>query len=509
MLSIEMAGYAALPGLLALAASVLIVPGICRSIGLITPVISRELFNVSAQSVCILFLLILIFLEPGYLAIAFLAGSISTFLFIFISAALFKSAQNPLPPDEERARAWSLGLAASGLTLAAAGLYLAIFSWENVLILDVFVLGAACVLVPVSLDAAPVRDGEFDLRPVISAADSYVSSACVLAAAMTMGAAMMESQPVWIGMPVLFALSGLAALLASALGIRVMADKRPLYYFCIACFTVLAAVIVMYVIAGQLSGKISADAIAALGMLDRMGPFWAIMTGLLTGCLLIFLKRSAPRDAERTRRKQIFVFSIYFTAAAVWISCLFADLYGIALAGMGVIGAVVVPAGRRLIRSATGNSQREPLSGPSAFSTLAIAAAGLMLVRDAAEFEKVFSGLAGMAVPAGLALGAGTAFAMKLFLNKSSGAGPEGAESRPLSRFNPVLHLGFIPIPVLIGLAAGPEALGGFLLGMTMAGVYEVFRTEREGKPEDAERLNGLVRLAALAALAAAPLAGL
>jgi len=50
--------------------------------------------------------------------------------------------------------------------------------------------------------------------------------------------------------------------------------------------------------------------------------------------------------------------------------------------------------------------------------------------------------------------------------------------------------------------------MGGFLPGMILTGVCEVLKMDKEDDTEDAERLNGLMRLAALAVLVAAPLMG-
>jgi hypothetical protein len=506
LLNIEMAGYAALPGLLALAAAVLIVSHIRRSIGLISPIILRDVFKASALMIFCLFLLILIFLEPGFSSVAFLAGILSTVLFLIFSLALFKSPGTHSSDREDRFKGWSLCLAATGLSLAAAGMYLAIFAREDISVLNAYAFGAACALVPIALGAVQVKEGEADLRPAVPAADVYASSLCVLAAAMAMGDAMAEYQRVWIGMPVLFAMAGLAAFLAAAAVTRAAAHKRPWFYRGILCLSALSAVIVQYVIPGELTRKISSDVIAGLGMLDRTGPFWASMTGVLTGILLIILTRYAPAHSERGHRNLAFGFSLYFMAAGIWISYLFADLYGIAFAGMGLFGVVCLPAGQQLIPSVkidSGSGNGLQL-GVSIFSTVAVVAACLMRVRESADLD---SGLTVILILAGFLFGVGMAYVMRTFVKKASGGTPESAEVHfPFMSSDHSSCLAFIFIPILFGLVAGPEVLGGFLAGMVLPGVFEVFSLDREGQSEEAGRLNGLMRLAALAVLVAAPL---
>lgn len=509
MLNIEIAGYAALPGFLALVAAVLIVPDIRRSIDLSLPIFSRDIFKTSALMISCLFLLILIFLEPGFSSVAFLAGILSTVLFLIFSLALFKSAGARSSDREERFQGWSLGLAAPGLALAAIGIYLAIFAWEDVSILNAYAFGATCALVPITLGGVQAKEGDAVLKPAVPAADFYVSSLCILAAAMTMGAAMMESQRVWIGMPVLFVMAGLAVFLAAAVVMRVVPRGRPWFSRGIAYLSALSVMIVSYLIPGELTRKISSDTIAGLGMLDRMGPYWASITGVLTGALLTLLTRYATAQSERGHRNLTFGFSLYFVAACVWISYLFADLYGIAFAGMGLLGAVCLPASRQMIRSVKRNSGSGSgfQLGASAFSTLAVVAACLMWVSETADFEDGFPGFAGAAVLAGLVLGVGIAYVMRSFVKKVSRGTPEGTEIHfPFMSPDLSSCLVSIFIPVLIGLVAGPEVLAGFLAGMALAGIYAVYRLDKEGESEDAGRLNALMRLAALAALLTVPL---
>lgn len=498
MLNIEVAGYAALPGFLALVAAVLMVPGVRRSIDWSSPIFPRDLFNASAWVIPCLFLLILIFIEPGFSSIAFLAGILSTVLFLIFSLALFKSPGTHLSDREDRFKGWSLGLAAQGLALTAIGIYLMIFGWEDVSILIAYASGAACALVPVTAGAGKVKEGDADL---------YISSLCVLAAAMSLGAAMTDFQQVWVEMPVLFAVAGLTILLAAAVVMRVAAHGRPWFYRCMMCLFALSAVIVSYVIPGELTRKMSSDIIAGLGMLDRMGPFWAFMTGVLTGVLLIILTRYSPSSSERRQKNRTFGFILYFMAVGIWISYLFADLYGIAFAGVGMLGVAGLPAGQRTVQSVKMESGRigVPL-GASAFSTLALVAACLASVRGAADFD---NGLTEMVVLAGFILGTGTACIMRPAVKRASVKTPEGSGIY-FPFMSPYLSscLVFIFIPTLIGLAAGPEIMGGFLPGMILTGVCEVLKMDKEDDTEDAERLNGLMRLAALAVLVAAPLMG-
>jgi len=508
LLNLEMAGYAILPGCLALVAAVLMAPGACWSMSLISPMASGRRIPASAGMAGGLFL-ILLFADGFLSSAAVLAGVFSALLFLVYSLALFGPAGISMPERDGRYRGWSLCLAAFGLPLAATGLSLAVFDWNNLSFLNAYTLGAAAVLLSISSGRVPESEGDVRLTPAIPAADFYVSSLCVLAAAVAMGSAMTEFQQVWIAMPVLFAMAGLVMLIAAAGTMRVAARRYPWFYRGAACLLALPVLIVPYFILGELTRKVSSDVIAGLGMLDRMGPFWASLTGALTGALLIILARYAHDPAERVRKNWILGFSLYFVAACVWISYLFADLYGIAFAGMGLLGVVGLPVCRRMVRSDRDDSGRKGRLqiGAASFSTLAVAAACLMRVRESVDPDL---GLSEVMILVGFLLGAGIACIMGSVVRRRSGKTPAGAGFHfPFMSPDLSSSILFVFFPVFIGGMAGPEMLAGFLPGMATMVVYDVFRIDRHGEAEDAARLNGLMRFAALAMLAAAPLMGL
>ncbi len=68
------------------------------------------------------------------------------------------------------------------------------------------------------------------MRPAVHAADFYLSSLCVLVAAMVMGAAMTEHQNVWIATPVLFTMAGLAASIVGVVVMRISMHGRSLFF---------------------------------------------------------------------------------------------------------------------------------------------------------------------------------------------------------------------------------------------------------------------------------------
>lgn len=512
MLNIEPAGYAALPGFLALAASFLMVPDIRRTIRLRFPVFLCQPLCASALPVFFLFMMILFFLESGHAAIAFPAGLLSTILFLVYALALFRTAAGSSSPGEGHMGSWSLCLAAGGLALVVSGIYTAIFTWENIFILNVFVFGAALVPVFFTIGGIPVKESEkTEAGRAVLSADFYLSFLCLLAAAMAMGASMTEYQRVWLGLPVLFAMAGLKVFLIAALLIRAVNRHRPWFDISIRFLSASLIIVILYVLTGEGTGEIASDVIAEQEFFDRMGPFWACMTGALAGGLLIILNRRSETDSGMTGDSLTPAFSLYFMAVCLWIAHLFADFYGIALAGMGCFGAVCLPSGRQLIRDA-GNHRGAICSlrtGASAFSTLAVAAACLMRVGGAADFESGLAGFAGAALLGGLLLGAGMACVMRCFIQGvSRGVSRETGIHLPFTSPEISALLAFISFPVLVGLIVCPEALGGFVAGMVLTGVFEVFRMGRKGGSEAAGGLNGLTRLALLAILAAAPFVG-
>jgi hypothetical protein len=501
---IEMAGYAVLPALLALVIAVLFVPGIRRSLDFRPGIIPRNIFHASVLIAACIFILLLVFLGPWLSAAAFLAGVFSAILFLFFSRAVFESAGLRSSEEAVHRAGLSFSLGAPGLALLAAGIFLLLFAWKDVPVLNAYALGAACTLFIVFFSAATGKDEDPAVRPAAQAADFYVSSLCVLVAALAIGTVMEEFQLVWIGMPVLFFMTGLSALIAAAL-VAAATYGRPLFLRFLAFLPILAGISLQYAILRELTRKMSANTIANLGMLDRMGPFWALISGIVTGVLLIVLSRNASDSSGRGNSRMVFAFSLYFVAVGLWMSYIFADLYGIAFAGIGMLGAVSFPAGQRIVRSMKGDQGGGNgfMNGGSVFATVAVAAAYLMWVREAVDLE---DGLIEISVIAGLVLGVETVYVMSLLAKRLSGRSLK--ESAILSPLRGLLLSGIVVflVPLLIGFAAGPEMLGGLLLGMALPGIYEVFRMEKQGESEEARCLNGLMRLAALVSLVSVPL---
>jgi len=513
LLNIELAGYAAFPGLLALALSLIIAPEIYRLLGSGIPVLLSRFRSESLLPVSFLFLTILFLLEPGYAAIAFPAGVFSTILFLVYSFAVRRAADGSSSHQIEPIMGWSFCLAAGGLALASIGVYTAVFAWENIFVVNIFVFGAAAVQLFISIGGFSGRESEKESGIVISSADFYLSFLCILAAAITMGALITEHRRVWIGLPVLFGMVGLTALFMIAPLMRAMNRHLLWIEISIRFIAVSFIIVFLYIITGDGTGKISSDAIAYQGFFDRMGPFWAWMAGAFTGTILVILTRNSGVASGMTIDNFTLGFSLYFMAVCLWISFVLADFYGIALAGTGFFMAVCVLSGHLMIPAAGSDAGKAfgISTGVSIFSTLAVAASCLMQIGDSADLGFGVDGLAWASVVAGLLTGAGMAYVMMLFIQRKLMVAYPGIGFHfPFMSPENTFGLAFISVPIFVGLVAGLEMLFGLIAGVILVGaLYGVMRMEREEGPIAAGRLNGLVRMSLLAILAAASIIGL
>ena len=252
------------------------------------------------------------------------------------------------------------------------------------------------------------------------------------------------------------------------------------------------------------------------------GPFWAVLGGALVGALA-----GLPRGTAFTAA---WLFLLLLAAGASYV---LAGLYGVGLAAIGMLGTVgITGAKEALLRIARGAQHiareagldREvrdiaggiaPRGDAAAFQAGAAALATLALV---AAFVAILGaeglrwGSAGFVL--GALLGIGIPVGVKFLLAWEFAGRPEtGATSAAAARIRAfwadvrlrnlaVLGGGALLLPALVGLVLGTDALGGMLLGATLAAVLLALFAPDSSVPVT----NTLLKLMGAVALLLAPL---
>ncbi len=303
-----------------------------------------------------------------------------------------------------------------------------------------------------------------DLSEIFTA---VVLSFCVL---MAMGYFIESDIEGWFQIPLILAGAGLIISVAAIGMDRILrGGRRP-------WVTGMAAVLfagAAYQAVKAATDGVPSQALVNTGLLDRLGPFWAVVLGMATvfmvrallchhGIRSDVLKGKSPHLLGKTEGMLLILF---FSLISVWISHLLAGYYGIALSAAGATAAfgLVLPPGRG--GKAMPDSSRPPLwfirrgyvpmcSFPVVSGALALLVLNLsdMARPDAVDQA---SGLM-LAGTTGLGL-----FAPILFRGLLGG---------------PVCRKAVLPVPLLvvsvllIGGFTGTPGLAGFVAGLTLSG---------------------------------------
>ncbi|MEA3470212.1 MAG: sodium/proton-translocating pyrophosphatase, partial [Thermodesulfobacteriota bacterium] len=191
--------------------------------------------------------------------------------------------------------------------------------------------------------------------------ESYCGSviaAIAIGATMGMGVAGMSMK--WMMLPMLFITVGL---IASVIGIgffNFLKNMKPQsalsnsLYIAGVLFIVASFFVVKYTTAGM-----SAEYLKSLGMIGPLGPFWAVLLGIVCGMLIggiteYYTARGPIRriaEASQTGAATNIIngfaiglesvtLPVFFIAVSIWAAYFTCGLYGIAIAGVGMLGTV-------------------------------------------------------------------------------------------------------------------------------------------------------------------------
>ncbi|MDO9514772.1 MAG: sodium-translocating pyrophosphatase [Syntrophales bacterium] len=557
--------------------------------------LKRE-YKIIAIFVVVVFLLLFFALDNPMSSVAFLAGAICSLMagvFGMQAATLSNARTAEAARTHGQGRALTvaffggsvMGLSVASLGLVGLGIFFYFFAGTDPVVINGFAMGASSIalfarvgggIFTKTADVGSDLVGKIEAgipeddprNPGVTAdnvgdnvgdiagmgADLFESYCGSVIAAIAIGATMglgVEGMAMkWMMLPMLFIIVGL---LASVIGIGLfnfLKNMKPQsalsnsLYIAGILFIIASYFVVKYTTAGM-----SAEYLTSLGVISALGPFWAVLLGIIAGMLIGAIteyytaRGPVVRIAASSQTGpatiiisgfavglESVVAPVFCIAIAIWLSYITCGIYGIAIAGVGMLGTVgmtmsvdsygpiadnaggiaeqahMPPEVREITDGldAVGNTTaaigKGFAIGSAALTALAMFAAYTATVKTFPGFENFALDLTEAHVITGVFLGGlipcllaaltmtavgEAAFDMINEIRRQFREIPgimEGTTPPDTNRCVDIATtaalkrmilpgVSAILAPILVGVLIGPQALGGFLAGATLTGV--------------------------------------
>jgi len=557
--------------------------------------LKRE-YKIIAIFVVIVFLLLFFALDNKMSSVAFLAGAICSLMagvFGMQAATLSNARTAEAAKTYGQSRALTvaffggsvMGLSVASLGLLGLGVFFYFFAKTDPVVINGFAMGASSIalfarvgggIFTKTADVGSDLVGKIEAgipeddprNPGVTAdnvgdnvgdiagmgADLYESYCGSVIAAIAIGATMglgVEGMAMkWMMLPMLFIIVGLVA---SVIGIGLfnfLKNMKPQSALSNSLYIAgILFIIASYFVVNYTTAEMSAEYLKSLGMIGPLGPFWAVLLGIVAGMLIgavteyYTARGPVVRIAESSQTGpatiiisgfavglESVVAPVFFIAIAIWLSYITCGIYGIAIAGVGMLGTVgmtmsvdsygpiadnaggiaeqahMPPEVREITDSldAVGNTTaaigKGFAIGSAALTALAMFAAYTATVKTFPGFENFALDLTEAHVITGVFLGGLIPCLLAALTMTAVGEAAFDMinEIRRQFREIPGIMEGTTPpdtnacvdiattaalkrmifpgvcailAPVIVGVFIGPQALGGFLAGATLTGV--------------------------------------